>query len=120
MAPPLIAVAHGSRDPRSAATVSALLDVVRAKAVNLDVRTAFLDLSGPRLTDVLAALHRDVVVVPLLLGKAFHARVDVPALVAKATAQNPRLSVSVTDILGPDHRLESLALRRLRATGVRL
>ena len=78
MAPPLVAVAHGSRDPRSAATVAALVDVVRAQAPTLDVRTAFLDLSAPRLPDVLAALHgaghRDVVVVPLLLGKAFHAR----------------------------------------------
>jgi sirohydrochlorin ferrochelatase len=119
--PPLVAVAHGSRDPRSAATVAALVDVVRAQAPSVDVRTAFLDLSAPRLADVLTALHRaghrDVVVVPLLLGKAFHARVDVPAMVAEATARLPRLSVSVSGVLGPDPRLPALALRRLTAAG---
>lgn len=121
MAPPLVAVAHGSRDPRSAATVSALVDVVRARAPELDVRTAFLDLSAPRLPDVLSALHgaghRDVVVVPLLLGTAFHARVDLPAMIAEATARLPRLSVSVSGVLGPDPRLSALAHRRLLAAG---
>lgn len=123
MAPPLVAVAHGSRDPRSAATVAALTEVVRAADPALDVRTAFLDLSAPRLPDVLTALHgeghRDVVVVPLLLGSAFHARVDLPAMVAETTARLPRLSVAVAGVLGPDPRLGELALRRLRAAGAR-
>ena len=75
---PLVAVAHGSRDPRSAASIHALLDVVRSLRPELDVRGAFLDLCAPRLSDV---LRGPAVVVPLLLGKAFHARVDVPAAV---------------------------------------
>ncbi|MGH3864031.1 sirohydrochlorin chelatase [Actinokineospora sp.] len=119
---PLIAVAHGSRDPRSAATVAELLDVVRARRPELDVHGAFLDLSRPLLTDVLARLHgeghREVVVSPLLLGRAFHARVDLPALIDAACARLPRLSVTVTDVLGPDARLEAAALRRLAETGV--
>ncbi|MCT2586741.1 sirohydrochlorin chelatase [Actinophytocola gossypii] len=121
MAPPLVAVAHGSRDPRSAATITELVAVVRALDPALDVRTAFLDLSAPRLPDVLTALHgeghRDVVVVPLLLGEAFHARVDLPSMVAEASARLPRLSVSVAGVLGPDPRLPALALRRLREAG---
>jgi sirohydrochlorin ferrochelatase len=123
VAPPLVAVAHGSRDPRSAATVSALVDLVRARQPDLDVRTAFLDLSAPRLPDVLTALHgeghRDVVVVPLLLGEAFHARVDLPSMVAQVCARLPRLSVSVSEVLGPDPRLPALALRRLLEAGAR-
>jgi sirohydrochlorin ferrochelatase len=121
---PLVAVAHGSRDPRSAAAVNALLDVVRAQRPDLDVRVAFLDLSAPRLPDVLAALaaegHRDAVIVPLLLGSAYHARVDLPGLVAEAQSRLPRLSVAVSDVLGPDERLSEVALRRLRDTGVAL
>ncbi len=124
MAPPLVAVAHGSRDPRSAACVAALLDVVRAQQPGLDVRAAFLDLSAPRLPDVLSALaaegHRDAVIVPLLLGSAFHARVDLPALVSEAHARLPRLSVSVAAVLGPDDRLPAVALRRLTDTGASL
>jgi sirohydrochlorin ferrochelatase len=124
MAPPLVAVAHGSRDPRSAATVAALLDVVRAQRPSLTVRAAFLDLSAPRVPDVLTALaadgHRDVVIVPLLLGSAFHARVDLPTLVSEAHARLPRLSVSVSGVLGPDDRLSSVALHRLSAAGADL
>ncbi|MGZ3147814.1 sirohydrochlorin chelatase [Lentzea chajnantorensis] len=107
---PLIAVAHGSRDPRSAASIHALLDVVRSLRPELDVRGAFLDLCAPRLHDV---LREPSVVVPLLLGKAFHARVDVPAAVAES-----RVPAEVADVLGPDPRLESAALRRLSEAGV--
>ncbi|WP_073482210.1 sirohydrochlorin chelatase [Streptoalloteichus hindustanus] len=114
-------MAHGSRDPRSAASVAALLEVVRALRPGLDVRLSFLDLSAPRLTDVLAGVagegHRRAVVVPLLLGDAYHARVDVPGAVAEATGRHPRLEVLVSDVLGPDPRLESAALRRLAAAG---
>ncbi|HEX3588166.1 MAG TPA: sirohydrochlorin chelatase [Pseudonocardiaceae bacterium] len=119
--PPLIAVAHGSRDPRSAATVHDLLGVIRAGAPELDVRAAFLDLSAPRLPDVLAAAHADghdeVVVVPLLLGSAYHARVDIPGAVARAARRHPRLRIRVAEVLGPDAGLESAALRRLAAAG---
>lgn len=121
MTAPLVAVAHGSRDPRSAATIHALLDVVRAKRPDLDVRAAFLDLSAPRLGDVLSAVHGDghdaAVVVPLLLGRAFHARVDVPAAVAEAERRYPRLQVQVSDVLGPDPRLDAAAWRRLLEAG---
>ncbi|TCO50824.1 sirohydrochlorin chelatase [Actinocrispum wychmicini] len=116
---PLVAVAHGSRDPRSAAQVAALVDVVRALRPGLDARVSFLDLSAPRLTDVLAGVRGEVVVVPLLLGRAYHAKVDVPAIVHEAGRRSPRLSVTVAEALGPDPRLESAALRRLTAAGVR-
>lgn len=121
MPAPLIAVAHGSRDPRSAATVHALLGVVRSMAPGLDVRAAFLDLSAPRLADVLAGLadqgHDEAVVVPLLLGRAYHARVDIPGAVSLAAQRHPRLRLTVADVLGPDRRLESAAFRRLLAAG---
>ena len=123
-APALIAVAHGSRDPRSAATVSALVDQVRGLRPELDVRLSFLDLSAPRLADVLRAVHgdghREAVVVPLLLGAAYHARVDVPAAVQRAAARYPRLVVRVTDVLGPDPRVSAVALRRLAEVGAPL
>lgn len=120
--PPLIAVAHGSRDPRSPATVAALLDVLRAAAPGLDVRSAFLGLSPPLLPEVLASVradgHRHAVVVPLLLGSAYHARVDIPGAVRDAARRHPRLAVTVAGVLGPDPRLETVALRRLAEAGV--
>jgi sirohydrochlorin ferrochelatase len=115
--PALVAVAHGSRDPRSAATIAALVEQVRVQRPDLDVRLSFLDLSTPRLPDVLAAVaadgYRQAVVVPLLLGNAFHARVDLPGAVAGAAARYPGLRLTVADVLGGDPRLAAAALRRL-------
>ena len=114
-APALVVVAHGSRDPRSAATISALVDTVRGQRPELDVRLAFLDLAVPRIDTVLPQVER-AVVVPLLLGHAFHATVDVPGAVASAA--RPGLDVAVAGVLGPDPRLEQAALRRLAEAGV--
>jgi sirohydrochlorin ferrochelatase len=112
----LVPVAHGSRDPRSASTIAALVDVVRSRAPGLDVRPAFLDFDRPRLDDVLAALDRPAVVVPLLLGAAYHARVDIPAVVAQA--RRPGQDVRVSDVLGPDPALLDVAAERLARLGV--
>src|SRR5918999_4117593 len=117
--PALVAVAHGSRDPRSAATVAALIDEVRRQRPELEVRLSFLDLSAPRLPDVLDAVaadgHRRAVVVPLLLGHAFHASVDVPGAVTTAAARLPGLDITISPVLGGHEGLSSAALRRLAA-----
>jgi sirohydrochlorin ferrochelatase len=113
----LVAVAHGSRDPRSAATISALIDRVRWLRPDLDIRLAFLDLCAPRLDAVLSSVPL-AVVVPLLLGRAYHSDVDIPGVVSRAVTAQPRLDVTVADVLGPDPRLESAALRRLAEIGV--
>ena len=49
---------------------------------DVDVRVAFCEQNSPNLRDVLAAAGRHAVVVPLLLADAYHARVDIPALIA--------------------------------------
>jgi sirohydrochlorin ferrochelatase len=103
-APALVALAHGSRDPRSAQTIAALVDEVRSLRPDLRIEKAFLDLARPSFQTVVDRLvragHDEIVVVPLLLTRAFHARVDVPGAVAEATARHDGLRVRVTDILG--------------------
>ena len=91
-APALIALAHGSRDPRSAATITALVDDVRALRPDLRIEPAFLELSKPSFATVVSKLVRagfdDIVVVPLLLTEAYHAKVDVPSAIAEQTAKH--------------------------------
>jgi sirohydrochlorin ferrochelatase len=122
--PPLVTVAHGSRDPRSAATIRALVERVRARAPRVEVRAAFLDLSEPSVPHVLrelhAAGHDHVVVTPLLLGSAYHARVDLPGLVDTVRSALPGLRVSISDVLGIDPLLEDVALDRLADSGAGL
>jgi sirohydrochlorin ferrochelatase len=123
---PLVAVAHGSRDPRAAATVAALLSVVRARASRrglpgLDVRAGFLDHCAPSLPQVLGSVPAGAgpaVVVPLLLTAAYHSKADIPAQLAAATAARPGLDVVSAGTLGPHPLLLTAMERRLREAGV--
>lgn len=115
-APALICLAHGSRDPRSAETVKALVAEVKAMRSDLKVETAFLDLSKPSFTTVVDRLvrqgHEEIVVVPLLLSEAYHAKVDVPSAVAEAMARHENVKIRATRVLGLEHQfLEVLDLR---------
>lgn len=118
-APVLVTLAHGSRDPRSARTVHVLRDLVRSMRPDLRIESAFLELSEPNHTDVFARLAADgveeVVVVPLLLTEAYHARVDVPSAVAAAVAQHSSLRVETTSVLGARRSFLGVLDRRLRA-----
>ncbi|TMR08454.1 sirohydrochlorin chelatase [Nonomuraea turkmeniaca] len=111
---PLVAVAHGSRDPRAAATVAALLD-----QVPLDVRVAYLDHCAPTLGQALHGLE-EAVVLPLLLTEAYHSRVDLPAALNEVRAREPRLRVHYGTTLGPHPLLRTALERRLAEAGVRL
>lgn len=119
-APALVALAHGSRDPRSAQTIKALVAEVKAMRPDLRIETAFLELAKPdfgRVVDKLVkAGHDEIVVVPLLLTEAYHAKVDVPQAVAEATARHEGLQIRSTDVLGLETAfLEVLDLRMREA-----
>jgi sirohydrochlorin ferrochelatase len=110
----LVLTAHGSADPRSAVVTHAVAAEVRRLRPNLDVRVAFCERSEPNLVDVLAGLEGPSVVTPLLLASAFHARVDIPAMIA----ESGREDVLVGDTLGEDPRLIEVLGERLAETGV--
>jgi sirohydrochlorin ferrochelatase len=118
-APALVALAHGSRDPRSAATIQALCAEVRSMRPDLRIEAAFLEHSRPSFTTVVDKLVRagydEVVVVPLLLAQAYHAKVDVPAAIAAAEARHENLKVRASHILGLETVFLEVLDRRLRA-----
>jgi sirohydrochlorin ferrochelatase len=117
-APALVALAHGSRDRRSAATVKALVAEVRALRSDLKVEPAFLELSKPDFHTVVDRLvkagHDEIVVVPLLLTEAYHAKVDVPSAIAEANARHPQVQIHATSILGLEPSFLEVLDARLR------
>jgi sirohydrochlorin ferrochelatase len=136
-AAPLVAVAHGSRDPRAAATVERLMSRVRAHAAarglaGLPVRAAYLGHAAPSAGQVLGALPAGpVVVLPLLLTAAYHSRTDLPAVLRAAATQRAGrpggraggraggdLEISYGDPLGPHPLLIAALERRLAQAGV--
>ena len=118
-APALVALAHGSRDPRSAETISALVGEVRKMRPDLRIEAAFLEHSKPAFGTVVDRLVRagyeEIVVVPLLLSEAYHARVDVPAAIAAVEAKHPDLKVRASNILGLETVFLEVLDRRLRS-----
>jgi sirohydrochlorin ferrochelatase len=111
--PALVAVAHGSRDPAARVATSELAAAVRRARPGLTVLEAYLDHAEPSLSELAATLTEPFVVVPLLLGAAYHSRVDIPAALAPAGALATQAAV-----LGPDPLLVAGLERRLAETGV--
>jgi len=118
-APALVALAHGSRDPRSSQTITALTDEVRAMRPDLRIEPAFLELCKPSFASVVDRLVRagydEIVVVPLLLSEAYHAKVDVPRALTEATERHPNLRIRATDVLGLEPVFLEVLDRRLRS-----
>jgi sirohydrochlorin ferrochelatase len=122
--PTLLLIAHGSRDPRHAATVQALTQQVRRARPGLPVAVGYLDHCAPRIPQVVARLAAEgpgarAVAVPLLLGNAFHAKSDIPGALAEAGARHPSLTLHRAEVLGPSPLLLAALERRLAEAGVR-
>ncbi|MGW0552920.1 sirohydrochlorin chelatase [Streptomyces sp. NPDC002926] len=131
--PALVAVAHGSRDPRALRTVTELLDRVRELRPRLDVRLGHIELNEPLLSDTLAALggeRRDVrelrevrdrlsgagaVLVPLMLSRGYHVKHDLP----QAAAAVPGADIRIAAPLGPHPLLVEALCSRLVDAGWR-
>jgi len=110
----LVLTAHGSADPRAALNTYAIADEIRRQRPCLNVRVAFCEQSTPNLREVVAetaGAGDDAVVTPLLLADAYHARVDIPAMIAGSAAAQ-------ADVLGEDDRLVSVLRHRVRALGI--
>lgn len=118
----MVAVAHGSRDPRAAATVTELARAVRALRPGLPVQAAFLDHAPPAPDRALDALAGDgaaeAVVLPLLLTAAYHSKTDLPGVLNRVRARWPRLALRTARTLGPHPLLTDALERRLSEAGV--
>lgn len=117
-APALVALAHGSRDPRSARSVREIVANTKRLRPDLRIEPAFLDHVKPDLSSVVGRLaargHTEVVVVPLLLSSAHHAKVDVPEVVQQVGAAHPGVAVRAADVIGTDAALLGVLDERLR------
>lgn len=115
--PALVLVAHGSRDPRALDTVRTLIERVRELRPHLDVHLGHIELNEPLLGDTLTSLagRRDAVLVPLLLGRGYHVRRDIP----ETAAAVPGLHARVAAPLGPHPLLVETLYARLVEAGWR-
>lgn len=118
----LVLVAHGSPDPRHAEDVAALTARIRSLHPLGRVETSYLECHGPDATDAGTALRGHngtadgpIVLVPMLLARAYHVGEDIPEA-AEAVAAASGRRVLVTGALGP-HPLVADAMSELVAGG---
>lgn len=102
--PGMLLVGHGTRDERGAAECLRLAELVRSYLPGVVVEAGFLELATPTISDALSRLVDrgvvDVVVTPLLLFAAGHAKEDIPTEVGKAAERFPGLVIRQAEPLG--------------------
>jgi sirohydrochlorin ferrochelatase len=115
-------VAHGSRNPLSAAAHQELCAAVaeRSSAVAgapIEVRPAYLELSSPSIPDAIDGAVQQgatsIRVLPHFLGPGNHVMVDIPALVDEARTRHPGVDIELAEHLGADPALVDLLATRV-------
>ena len=114
----LVAVAHGSADPRAAAAIGELVPLVARRAEERglsvpDLRVAYLGHAAPSVPQVMRTFGPDarVTVLPLLLTAAYHSKTDIPRVLARTGVR-----VRYGKPLGPHPLLLRALERRLPGT----
>jgi sirohydrochlorin ferrochelatase len=123
--PALVLAAHGSPHPDHAVSILSLRDAIGRRG---DVHVGWLDFAEPDLATAVALAREStndrlslaerrarrrgpVVVVPLLLAAGYHAKVDIPGMLAGLR------KVRLTPPVGPDPLLADAVARRLADVG---
>lgn len=93
----VVLLGHGSRDTRAAAAMREFAVSLQDGTTGLRVAIAFLDHNEPTLQSAVVGFGpgRDpIVVVPMLLSTAFHAKADVPAAVQAVRTSRPIITTA--------------------------
>lgn len=102
----LVLFAHGARSPGWAAPFERLRGMVAARAADVHVSLAFLELMTPSLPQQVAALAAlgvdDVTVVPVFLGQGGHVLRDLPLILDEIRQAHPDLAIRAVDAVGED------------------
>lgn len=112
--PPLLLVAHGTRDPEGPRVVEQLAEATAARLA-VPVHVGYVDVIGPTVAEALDRVPGPVVALPAFLAAGYHVRTDLPEQVASTGRQD----VTITDPLGPAQEITEALLDRLRAAGWR-
>lgn len=115
----LLAVGHGTRDAVGVTAIRALLARVRALRPGLPVVESYAEIALPVLEDALAAVRPGpvpIVAVPLMLGRGYHARIDIPGRVgpevrvARPLGPHPLLGAALAERLGAGRFADAIVL----------
>lgn len=107
----LVTVAHGTRSGEGNAVADEVTRLAGA-VLGVPAVTSYVELQAPLLAEALAGSAEVTVVVPLLLSRGYHTRVDLPD--ALESAAGP---ARITEALGPSAALAVAQVARLVEAG---
>lgn len=112
----VLIVGHGTRNPSGAAQLRSLVEQIRGQAPDVSIAGCFLELAEPLIPDAVAQLAqlgtKRLIVVPVLLFTAGHAKTDIPDEVANACAPYGIEVVGQTSSLGTGQSVLELSRDR--------
>ena len=115
----LVVLAHGSRVAKSNAEVISLAERLKVLVGgNYDhIEPCFLELTEPRLVDVLPQLvdlsATEIVVYPHFLAEGRHVRDDIPSIIKAFEIKHPNVKIQLLPYLGLWDGLTDLIASRL-------
>ncbi|OIQ78731.1 sirohydrochlorin cobaltochelatase [mine drainage metagenome] len=116
--PALLVVGHGTKSTAGVAQFMDQVDQIRS-ITDVDVAGGFIELSSPPLTDTVAQLvaagHRKIVAVPLVLVAAGHSKGDIPAALKRESLRHPGLAFDYGRSLSGHPTILNLLTERLDA-----
>jgi sirohydrochlorin ferrochelatase len=114
----LLLVGHGTRDAAGIAEFFAAAELMRKAAVDRPLEACFLELALPTIGEGVDRLvsrgAERIIVVPLLLFAAGHAKRDIPAAVAEAAARHRGMAVLQIPALECSRHVLALSERRFQ------
>ncbi|HTG71282.1 MAG TPA: sirohydrochlorin chelatase, partial [Candidatus Udaeobacter sp.] len=117
----ILLVGHGSRDPEGNAELLRFADMVRQKAPQYVIETCFLEFEAPNISKgidrcVELGAHR-IVVVPITLFAAGHAKVHIPLEICNGKKRYPHIEFTYGRPIGVHHKVIEILQSRLEEAG---
>jgi len=114
----ILVVGHGTRKPSGQAQLLHLVDQMRQAEPTWTIEPSFLELANPSISEGIAKLAqvqiRRIVVVPILLFSAAHAKSDIPDAVQASASEHQMSIVAQTPSLGTTDQVIALSNHRYR------
>ncbi len=117
----IVFIGHGSRRRESNLRFEKLVAKCRSFYSKYLVLHGYIELAQPQMEEALSQAARQekvekVIVVPVLLFRAGHAKTDIPLSIHQMTSRYPQVSFLLADVIGVHPNLAKLAYLRLMKT----
>lgn len=110
----LVLMAHGSRDAAWRRSMEDLVAAVRAGSPQEEVRLAYMQFTGPTLSDLVeeatAEGHRSFRILPLFMASAGHVDKDIKPLMQELASRFPEAEMELLKPVGESPLFPSLIL----------